>query len=197
MKTKQFLLLTCCLACLAMTAACSTDDADAAADIGEFHGYGTSGATAYSGQWTFYRWKSDNQYETGNKKEGYVIFYERELSFDLTQMPISLFLNLAGAADATPVDTPRYVVKCQNKGYSSTTHIYELTMPAYTFNYMLPDGEMHTVRVIFNEKGEVGIDSYVDAMSLMVVIDGIFIDDHQYISGGMLTFGATQITARE
>ena len=94
----------------------------------------------------------------------------------ISPLPVQLFLQLAGRGDATVEMAQPYNIRLQEKGYSSATVVYEAAMTPYTFTFR-QGGELHQLRLSFQDRSEVAVNTYLNTLSTVITLTAISIDD--------------------
>ncbi|MBQ8095856.1 MAG: hypothetical protein IJ243_02040 [Prevotella sp.] len=161
---------------LTLLASCSDGDgydygnyqADATANY-------TSAATLYHGTWQAVDLTSSQKNVTTSGDIALQLS-QGEPMLTISQLPVQLFLQLAGRGDATVEMAQPYNIRLQEKGYSSATVVYEATMTPYTFTFR-QGGELHQLRLSFQDRSEVAVNTYLNTLSTVITLTAISIDD--------------------
>ena len=116
-------------------------------------------------------------------------FDNRKKTVTLQRLPAELLYQLPGYGDySTKGELPPYVMKCSEKGYTTTSMIYELTTPPYEFDCTEGD-KQHHVKIIFSGKAEMSINTYLNTMTIGTYVHYVMIDGDIRIGNlGLLTF---------
>ena len=95
----------------------------------------------------------------------------------MSPMPVNLFLAMMRDNTLKPTTMPDYHVLCIQKGYSSTTIIYDLVSPStYSFNTLDKEGKAHEVEVLFGGISEMVVDVYLRTLTLKMYVGAISVD---------------------
>ena len=116
-------------------------------------------------------------------------FDNRKKTVTLQRLPAELLYQLPGYGDyRTKGELPSYVMKCSEKGYTTTSMIYELTTPPYEFDCTEGD-KQHHVKIIFSGKAEMSINTYLNTMTIGAYVHYVMVDGDIRIGNlGLLTF---------
>lgn len=116
-------------------------------------------------------------------------FDNRKKTVTLQRLPAELLYQLPGYGDyRTKGELPSYVMKCSEKGYTTTSMIYELTTPPYEFDCTEGD-KQHHVKIIFSGKAEMSINTYLNTMTIGAYVHYVMVDGNIRIGNlGLLTF---------
>ena len=164
---------------LTLLASCSVEDGD---DYGhvyspESDAYSNAMAsTYYRGTWQTGDLTSSQKDVTTSSGDIALQLSQGEPMLTISQLPVQLFLQLAGRGDATVEMAQPYNIRLQEKGYSSATVVYEATMTPYTFTFR-QGGELHQLRLSFQDRSEVAVNPYLNTLSTVITLTAISIDD--------------------
>ena len=135
----------------------------------------------YGGTWTY----TDGSKTQRSKVTTNFSFQPQGFLITIGRMPNDLMRQIAGwEGEVTEYQLYDYAFQTslKEKGYTATTTVYAIKPPSNypnssdTYSFQSND-QRHTIKTVFNDSSELVYDTYTDALTLVLVIKEVYLDD--------------------